>query len=416
VIVGGGFGGLAAARSLGGEDVDVVLVDRRNHHLFQPLLYQVATAGLSPSNIAQPIRSILKRKRNVTTLMGEVVGVDRDTRTVKLADGSLPYDYLVLACGVRSHYFGRDEWAQHAPGLKTITDALELRTRTLMAFEAAERCSDELERRRLLTFVVVGAGPTGVEMAGAIADIARSVLHQDYRAIDSAQAKVLLIEGGPRVLPSYDEGLSASAKSQLEKIGVEVRLDTRVEQIDARGVVAGGTRIDAAVVVWAAGLRAEDVYGALGVERDRMGRVCVEPTLLVRGCEREFAIGDGAALEEGGRVLPGVAPVATQQGVHVGRNIVRARRGEALVSFRYRDKGQMATIGRARAVAAAGKFQMTGFVAWLAWLFIHLLFLVGLQNRLLVFSQWVYAYLASKRSARLIVEPIRADTRPEPTG
>lgn len=405
IIIGGGFGGLAAARGLRRVNVDVVLIDRRNHHLFQPLLYQVATAGLSPGNIAQPIRGLVRGQSNVTTLMAEVREVDRQAQVVRLDRGEIGYDYLIMACGVRTSYFGNVGWEEHAPGLKTITDALELRRRTLVAFESAERSDDAEERRRLLTFVVVGAGPTGVEMAGAIADIARTVLRREYRRIDPAQARVVLLEGGNRVLPTYPEDLSASAKQQLEKLGVEVLLEHRVESIDAQGVVAAGVRIDAAVVVWAAGLTGEAVARTLSVDADRMGRLRVDETLRIEGTDREFAIGDIAACEDNGRLLPAMAPVAMQQGRHVARVIAALEVGEMPEAFRYLDKGQMATIGRARAVAMSGRMKMTGFVAWMAWLFIHLLFLVGFQNRLLVVMQWVYAYLIGKRSARLIIEP-----------
>jgi NADH:ubiquinone reductase (H+-translocating) len=403
VIVGGGFGGLAAARGLARAPVDVTLVDRANHHLFQPLLYQVATAGLSPAEIASPIRRILRRQANARVLLGEVVAIDPAAKRVRLADGELAYDVLVLAAGAGHSYFGKDEWEKDAPGLKTLEDALEIRRRALVAFEAAERDENAETRRQWLTFVVVGGGPTGVEMAGAFAEIARHTLAGDFRRIDPSAARVILVEGGPRVLPTYPPELSEKAKLQLEALGVQVWTGALVTRVDGGGVAIGADRVAARTVVWAAGVQASPLARFLGVPLDRAGRVRVEPGLTVPGRPEIYVIGDLAALEQDGHPVPGVAPAAIQMGEHAAANVRRAVRGEPLAPFRYRDKGSLATIGRRSAVALIGRLRLSGPLAWLAWLCIHIFFLIGFRNRFVVLFTWAWAYLTYDRSARLIV-------------
>jgi NADH dehydrogenase len=406
VIVGGGFGGLEAARALARAPVRVVVVDRRNHHLFQPLLYQVATAALSPGDIAAPIRAVLRHQENAEVFLGEVSAVLPEHRAVALEDGAeLSYDFLVLATGATHSYFGHDEWAPLAPGLKTIEDAVEIRRRILLAFERAEREPGEEERRALLTFAVVGAGPTGVELAGALAEIARRTLAADFRHIAPESARVVLLEAAPRVLPAYSEKLSRAARAQLERLGVEVRTGTAVTRIDERGVTLGAERIEARTVLWGAGVAASPLARSLGVPLDRAGRVRVNPDLSAPGHPELFVVGDLAAVErEGGGLVPGVAPAAIQEGRHAARNVLRAARGEATLPFRYRDKGLMATIGRAAAVARVGRLEFSGLVAWLAWLFVHVLFLIGFRNRVAVILQWAWSYLTFKRGARLITD------------
>lgn len=414
VIVGGGFAGLRAARHLRRVPVDVTLVDRRNFHLFQPLLYQVATGGLSPADIAAPLRAVLKRQRRARVLLGEAVGVDAAARRVLLRDGgALDYDTLVLAAGARHHYFGRPEWEALAPGLKTVEDATEVRRRVLLAFEAAEREADPERRRALLTFVVVGAGPTGVELAGALAEIARETLRGDFRSFDPAGARVLLVEGGERVLPSYPPDLSERARRSLERLGVETRTGALVTALTPESVTLkrGGESetLAARVVLWAAGVQASPLGRALrdatGCELDAAGRVVVAPDLSVPGHPEIFVVGDLArALGGDGRPLPGVAPVAMQQGRHVARAVAARLRGRTPPAFRYFDKGSLATIGRAAAVADFGRLRFGGYPAWLAWLFIHLMYLVEFENRLLVFVQWAWNYFTRNRSARLITE------------
>jgi NADH dehydrogenase len=417
VIVGGGFGGLAAAKGLARAPVEVTLLDRTNHHLFQPLLYQVATAGLSPAEIACPIRRILRRQRNTRVLLGEAVAIDPAARRVRLADGEIGYDYLILAAGAGHSYFGKDEWAVHAPGLKTLEDALEIRRRALFAFEEAERETDPEARRRALTFVVVGGGPTGVEMAGAFAEVARNTLAGDFRRIDPRTARILLVEAGPRLLPAYPEELSEKAKRQLEALGVKVWTGAAVTGVDASGVDVGGYRIDTRTVVWAAGVLASPLARSLGAPLDRAGRVKVLPDLTVPGLPSVFVIGDLASLEQDGRPVPGVAPAAIQMGAHAARNVVRAVRGEPLLPFRYRDKGSLATIGRKSAVADFGWVRLSGPVAWLAWLGVHIFFLIGFRNRFVVLFTWAWAYLTYERSARLILGPGgRGPSRPSPPG
>lgn len=417
VVVGGGFGGLWAARALRNAPVTVTLVDRRNHHLFQPLLYQVATAALSPADIAAPIRSVLRRQKNAEVLMGEVVDVDRAARQLLLADGQrVPYDYLIVATGATHAYFGHPEWEPIAPGLKTVEDATEIRRRFLLAFEAAEQEQDEAVRRALLTFVVVGAGPTGVEMAGAMTEIARKSLTRDFRHIDPSSARIILIEGGPRVLAAYHPDLSAYAQRALERIGVTVRLNSIVTKVEENGAWVGDEFIPARNVVWAAGVTASPLGKRLDAETDRVGRVHVQPDLSLPGDPRVFVIGDLAALNGAdGRPLPGVAQVAMQQGRLAARNVVREVRGQPRLSFRYRDKGSMATIGRRAAVLEMPKpsVRMKGWLAWVAWLFIHVMSLIGFRNRISVFVEWAWNYLTWQRGARLITGDVSPDLRPE---
>ncbi|HEX8696424.1 MAG TPA: NAD(P)/FAD-dependent oxidoreductase [Longimicrobium sp.] len=414
VIVGGGFGGLAAARALRRAPVTLTLVDRRNHHVFQPLLYQVATAALSPADISAPIRNVLRRQRNAEVLMAEVTDVDRERRQVVFADGKrLDYDYLVIATGATHAYFGHPEWEPLAPGLKTLEDATEIRRRFLLAFEAAEQEEDPAERRALLTFVVVGAGPTGVEMAGAMAEIARHSMTRDFRHIDPGASRIVLVEGGPRILPAYHEELSAYAKRALEEIGVEVRTGAVVTGIAAEGVMIGDECLRTRNVVWAAGVTASPLGKKLGVETDRVGRVKVEPDLSIPGHPEIFVIGDLALLgDEKGKPLPGVAPVANQQGAHAAKNIVATIVGRRRRPFRYRDKGSMATIGRSAAIVESAGVRFSGFIAWLAWLFIHIFFLIGFRNRLVVMIQWAWSYLTWQRGARLITGEVGPDLAP----
>jgi NADH dehydrogenase len=403
VIVGGGFGGLYAARHLGHAPVRVTVVDRRNHHLFQPLLYQVATAGLNPADIAAPIRSVLSRYANTRVILAEARSVDLAARKLLLADGVLDYDFLILATGATHSYFGHDEWAARAPGLKSIEDALEIRRRVFLAYEAAERESDEGRRREWMTFLIIGAGPTGVEMAGALAEISRQALVHDFRNIDPRQAHILLVEGLDRVLPGYPPDLSQKARRQLERLGVVVRTGVRVTGIDDRGVELGAERVAARTVVWAAGVQASPLAKTLGVPLDRAGRVLVRPDLTVPGHDEVFVIGDLAALEQDGTFVPGVSPAAMQEARHTARNIERKLSGQPMKPFRYLDKGSFATIGRGAAVGEIfGRLKLSGFIAWLAWLGIHVLFLIGFRNRFVVMFNWAYSYLTFKRGARLI--------------
>jgi NADH dehydrogenase len=403
VIVGGGFAGLAAARGLARSPVDVTLVDRKNHHVFQPLLYQVATAGLSPAEIASPIRRILRRQANARVLLGDVVTVDPAAKRVGLASGELAYDFLILAAGATHSYFGNAGWEAHAPGLKTVEDALEIRRRALLAFEEAEREEDQERRRQWLTFAVIGGGPTGVEMAGAFAEIARHTLLRDFRRIDPRAARVVLLEAGPRVLPSYPEPLSRDARAQLETLGVQVWTESEVTRIDEGVVEIGADRVAARTIVWAAGIQASPIARSLGVALDRAGRVRVEPDLSVPGHPGLFVAGDIAAFEQDGRPVQGVAPAAAQMGAHAAANVARAVRGEPLAPFRYGDKGSLATIGRRSAVADFGAWRLSGLAAWMAWLGIHIYFLIGFRNRLVVLVTWAWAYLTYDRSARLIL-------------
>jgi NADH:ubiquinone reductase (H+-translocating) len=404
VIIGGGFGGLQAAKALKNEDVAVTLIDRKNHHTFQPLLYQVATAVLSPGEIASPIRRILHRAKNVEVLLGEVVGFDLDERKVKLADDSeVNFDYLIVAAGARHAYFGHDEWEQFAPGLKTLEDALEIRSRVLLAFELAEKQAILTGTHDPLHFVVVGGGATGVEIAGAIAGIARQALSNDFKAIDTTTARVMLFEGSDKVLGTFSPELSESAKRQLEEIGVEVHLNSFVTDIEPGRVKVDENWIDCEVVVWASGVSASPLGKMLGVETDRAGRVPVNKDLTIPNRKNVFVIGDMAFLmQENGKPVPGVAPAAMQMADLAAENILRDIRGLFYHEFKYWDKGSMATIGRNRAIAEAGSLKMSGFIAWLAWLFVHVISLIGFRNRLWVLTEWFWAYLTRERSARLI--------------
>jgi len=411
VIVGGGFGGLYTAQSLKRTDVDVTLIDRRNFHLFQPLLYQVATGALSPGEIASPLRYVLNRQKNIRVLLGEAVDLDLEARLVLLKDGSgVPYDTVIFATGSTDSYFGHPEWEAVAPGLKTVEDATEIRSRLLLAFERAEKDNDPAARRAQLTFVIVGAGPTGVELAGAIGEIARDTLRKDFRTIDPAQANIFLIEGADRVLPTYTPKLSAAAERALIRLGVRTRTGATVTGIDAAGVTiklqAGELRIAAKTVFWAAGVQASSLGAVLakrtGAKIDRAGRVPVEPDLSIAGHPEILVIGDLAAFLQNGKQVPGVAPTAMQQGRYAAKSIGARLRNEKTKPFHYFDKGSLATIGRNSAVADIGPFQFSGILAWMAWLFIHLLYIVEFENRLLIAVQWGYDYFTHNRGARLI--------------
>lgn len=403
VVLGCGFGGLAAVRALAAAPVRITVVDRTNHHLFQPLLYQVATAGLAAPAIAAPIRFIVRKQANVTSLLGDVHAIDVDRRTVLLDGGvALAYDYLVVASGVTHSYFGNESWARDAPGLKTLDDALVMRRKILLAFERAERESDPARRREWLTFVVVGAGPTGVELAGTLAEIARHTLANEFRRIDSREARVVLVEGVDRVLTTYPNELSTKAAVQLRKLGVEVRTGARVSQIDASGVLLGEERLAARTVLWAAGIQASPLGAYLKVPLDRTGRVAVLPNLSVPGHPEVFVIGDLAALSVDGKPVPGVAPVAKQMGYHAAKNLLAHRVGRPMRPFRYRDYGSLATIGRHAAVAVIGKIKLSGISAWLFWLFLHIFFLIGFRNRLVVLIDWAWAYVTFQRYARIM--------------
>lgn len=404
VIIGGGFGGLYAARALRSAPVKVTLLDRRNHHVFQPLLYQVATAALSPGDIASPIRWILRRQRNIDVWLADVVAVNPARRVVKTrGSGEIAYDFLIVATGATHAYFGRDEWQQTAPGLKTLEDALEIRRRVLLAFERAELERSEARRQSLLTFVVIGGGPTGVELAGALAEISRHSLERDFRHFDPGSSRIVLLEAGPGLLAAFPEPLRDAARKDLERLGVDVRTSCAVTDVAPGRILAGGESIEAETVLWAAGVAASPVGATLGAPLDRAGRVRVQPDLSIPGHPEVFVIGDLAALNDAqGRPLPGVAQVAIQMGRHAARTIVRAVGGQPSTVFRYRDLGNMATIGRASAVADFGWLRLSGWIGWLAWLFVHLMNLVGFRNRLLVFVQWAWAYFSYQRAVRLI--------------
>ncbi len=408
VIIGGGFAGLEAARAFAGQPVHVTVLDRHNYHLFQPLLYQVATASLSPGDIASPIWWVLRRQQNVQVLLADVRAIDPGRKLLMLDRGDLAYDYLIVAAGAAHAYFGHDEWARFAPGLKTLDDALEIRRELLLAFEAAERETDPDVRRRLLTFVIVGGGPTGVELAGALAEIARHSLAEDFRSIHPQSARIVLLEGSPHVLGTFPDRLRAAARRSLERLGVEVQTDSVVTNVDADGVTwrppAGQDvhRIEARTVLWAAGVAASPIAKSLGVPLDRAGRVIAEPTLAVPGVAGVFVAGDICALAQDGKPLAGVAQVAMQEGRHAAHNILRAIGGEPLVPFRYRDYGTMAVIGRGSAVADVNGVKASGFLAWLVWLFLHIFWLIGFRNRLAVMSEWGWAYVTFQRRVRLI--------------
>ena len=403
VIIGGGFGGLNAAMSLRGAPVQITLIDRSNHHLFQPLLYQVATAGLTAPDIAAPIRKILRGQDNVTVLMGTVDTIHTDQKMVCFAGTELHYDHLIVAVGAVNHWFGHDEWAEHAPGLKTIDDALDIRRRILLAFEAAERETDPTVRTEWLTFAVVGGGPTGVELAGSIIEVATHALARDFRTFDPRSTKVVLLEGGDRILPTFPEDLSGKAAAQLEALGVEIRTNTRVTDITAEGVSIGNELLRARTVLWGAGVRASPLLAELGVAMDRGGRVLVEPDLSIPGHPEVTVVGDAAALKQGEKWVPGVAPAAMQGGRHVAANIRRVLNGKPPRPFRYADKGALATIGRKAAVADFGRLRFSGFFAWILWMLVHVLFLIGFRNKAAVMMEWALAYLTHQRSARVIL-------------
>jgi NADH dehydrogenase len=413
IIIGAGFGGLEAAKKLACKDVRLTVIDRTNYHLFQPLLYQVATAALSPADIAAPIRGILSKCKNVEVVLAEVESVDVEARKVKTKDRAFDYDYLIIATGARHSYFGHDEWEKLAPGLKSLEDAVELRRRILLAFEFAEKTTDEAAREAAMTFVVIGGGPTGVEMAGAIAEISRYTLATDFRYIDPSKARVILIEGTSRLLAAYPPDLSESARKQLVELGVDVRTGARVTDITESGVRLNSEFIPCRVKIWAAGNNASFVGKTVIAPVDRVGRVIVNDDLTIPGHPEVQVIGDLASFShQTGEPLPGVSPVAMQQGRHAARNILRMIRGEKPKRFRYFDKGSMATIGRHRAVADLKFFHFSGFLAWLAWLFVHIIFLVGFRNRLLVLIQWAWAYLTFDKGARLITRNFQSEHRP----
>jgi NADH dehydrogenase len=430
VIIGGGFAGLAVAKGLRRAPVDITLVDRSNHHLFQPLLYQVAMGGLNPAEIASPIRNVMRRQKNVVCWMAEVTAINTETRVVELDHGhqSLPYDTLVLAAGGRTSYFGHDQWEEVAPGLKTISDALEIRQRVLTALEGAERCPDPKEREKLMTMVVIGGGPTGVEMAGGLAELTRSVLRWDFRQIQPHQARVVLLEGGPRLLSNMPEDLSAYTARRLAQMGVEVLLEERVQSLEPARVTTDKRVIEADNIVWAAGVGGNPLARLLNQEMDRAGRLLVEPDCRLKGLDNVYCLGDMASYchphTNGGKPLPGVAPVAMQQGRLTALNIMAQLKGKPTRPFDYFDKGTMATIGRTSAVAVSGPMKFTGLLAWFAWLFIHVAYLVDLQNQILVIMRWVWAYFTWKWNARLITripsrppcqnaDPKPVDPRPE---
>lgn len=404
VIVGGGFGGLSAAKRLRREEVRVTLLDRRNHHLFQPLLYQVATATLSPGDIASPIRWILRRGRNIRVLLGEAASIDVNAKRIALDDGStIEYDYLLVATGASHSYFGHPEWEPFAPGLKTLEDALEIRRRMLLAFEHAERVADPARQRDLLTFVIVGGGPTGVELAGTLAEMARRTLRSEFRSIDTRHTRIVLVEAGPAILPAFPGKLRDASRSSLQRLGVEVRENSPVTHIDAHGVNVSGERLNAGTVLWAAGVAASRIVSTLGAPLDRAGRVLVNPDLSIPGHPEVFVVGDAAAfLHQTGKPLPGVAQVAMQSAAQGAKNIMRLIEGQPTRAFAYHDKGNMAIVGRGSAVADFGWTQISGLIAWFAWLFIHIFMLIGFRNRLTVMIQWAASFITLQRSVRLI--------------
>jgi NADH:ubiquinone reductase (H+-translocating) len=413
VIVGAGFGGLEAAKALIDEPVRMTVIDRTNHHLFQPLLYQIATAALSPADIAAPIRGILGRCRNTEVILAEVKSVNVEARTVNTGDREFPYDYLILATGARHSYFGHDEWEKLAPGLKSLEDAIEIRRRLLLAFEYAEKITDEAVKKAAMTFVIIGGGPTGVEMAGAIAEIARYTLAKDFRHIDPSSARVVLVEGDQRVLSAFPEDLSVKALEQLKELGVEVHTGIHATNLTEAGLQVGDEFIPCRVKVWAAGNTASFVGKTTGAQVDKAGRVIVNDDLTIPGHPEVQVIGDLANFShDGAKPLPGVSPVAMQQGRHAARNILAMMDDRKPERFHYWDKGSMATIGRNRAVAELRWFHFSGLLAWLAWLFVHIIFLVGFRNRIAVLLQWAWAYVTFNKGARLITRNFQAETRP----
>jgi NADH dehydrogenase len=415
IIIGGGFAGIYAVRDLKRAPVRVTIIDRRNYHLFQPMLYQVATAGLNPADITAPIRSIVRHQRNTEVVLGEVSAVDTGSRRVELADGAqLVYDYLIICTGARHSYFGHDDWEQLAPGLKGLEDALEIRRRVLTAFERAEREPDPVKRQALLTFVIVGGGPTGVEMAGAVAEIRSYALRRDFRHIDPREAAVMLLEGTPRLLSTYPESLSEEAKRELRALGVVVRTETFVTNLRPGVVEAAGWTIPTHTVIWAAGNTASPLLKTLGAPLDRQGRAIIERDCSIPGHPEVFVLGDAAFLEQDGRPVPAICPAAIQMGRYAAATIRRELAGKPRQPFRYWDKGQLAVIGRGQAVADINRLHFGGFIAWLLWIFIHIWFLIGFRNRLMVMIEWAWAYITYQRGARLITEPWRPEAAQEP--
>jgi NADH:ubiquinone reductase (H+-translocating) len=416
VIVGGGFAGIAAARALKHSDADVIVIDRRNHHIFQPLLYQVATAVLAPSDIAAPIRQLADKQKNVSVILAEVTGVDFNSRSVDasypgIGSRKIQFDYLVVATGMRPSYFGHDEFARHAPGLKTLGDAETIRAKILSAYELANATDDENERARQLTFVLVGAGPTGVELAASMAQLAAITLRGQFQRIDPAASSIILIEGGKRILPTFAEGLAKHAARRLEKLGIKIVTGVKVEKVDENGVVADGKRIPSATVLWTAGVAPSPIVKLLGAKTDRLGRVLVGPFMDVHGVSGAFVVGDASSVVRDGRTVPGVAQAAIQQGRYVGRLISRQLKGrEPKHPFRYFDKGNMAVVGKNFAILESGRLRMSGLLTWLVWVFLHLMSLPQLQNRMRVETQWFWSYYTGQRSARLIPEPRVAET------
>ena len=409
VILGAGFGGLNAVRALKRAHVRITVIDRANHHLFQPLLYQVATAALSPADISAPIRRILRHQKNVEVLLAEATAIDLPTRRVVLADGEVDYDFLIVATGATHAYFGHEDWERLARGLKTLEDALQIRQSILMAFEIAEREPDERLRHEWMTFVIVGAGPTGVELAGTLAEVARQTLARDFRHIDTAHTRVVLVEAATKVLGTFDNALSARAQDQLKRLGVEIRLGLPVSEISALGVQVGSEWIGAKTIIWAAGVAASPLARSLNVPLDRAGRVLVDPDLTVPGVDNVYVIGDLAHLEQEGKAVPGIAPAAMQEGRRAASNLLRSLGGQERLPFRYHDKGMLATIGRGAAVAHIGSIRASGYLAWILWIFVHIFFLIGFRNRLVVMIQWAWSYITFDRGARLITEGL---TRP----
>lgn len=405
LIIGGGFAGLNAAKQLGNiENIEVTILDKSNHHLFQPLIYQVAMAGLNPSDVAVPIRSIVSKYNNIKVLYGEALGFDFENNIVKTDFYDLGYDYLIIAAGARHSYFGNDQWAEFAPGLKSLDQATEIRRKVLTAFENAEKSKDKEEQRKLLTFVVVGGGPTGVELAGAIGEMSRFTLSKDFKNIDSKLSRIILIEGGSKILPSFCDKLSSRAVRDLESVGVQVWTNSLVTSIDQNGVCVGNEKIMSSTVLWAAGVQASSLTEKIDIEKDRIGRLVIEQDLSLKGIKNVFAAGDIAHYKDEKRgILPGIAPVAVQQGKHIGEIIKNETAGQPRTPFKYFDKGQMATIGRSKAIVEFAGLKFSGFFAWLAWLFVHILYLTGFKNRTLVVLQWGWQYLTFKRGSRLIL-------------
>ncbi len=404
VIIGGGFGGLTAAKALKNANVEITLIDKTNHHLFQPLLYQVATAALSPGDIAAPIRGVLHKQKNVTVIMREVTAIDVENKKIFMVDVSIEYDYLIVAIGSRHSYFGKNNWETFAPGLKTLNDAITIRDRILLSFEKAEICSDGNEIEKYTTFVVVGGGPTGVEIAGAIAEISKRTLRKEFRNIDPAKTKIILVEAQDRILSIYDPALSQKAKRSLEKLGVEVRLNTKVENIDESGVKLNSDFIETSNVIWAAGNEIPRLIKSLNTRFDRAGRVMVEKDCSIEGHPEIFVIGDAALMLHENKPLPGIAPVAIQQGKYIAKLILRNIQPSERKPFKYFDKGNLATIGRAKAIMQIGKIKVSGFIAWFAWVFIHILYLIGFRNRYKVLAEWMWYYITYRHGIRLIIQ------------